>query len=59
MVTLTAISGRPLRVDPKSVRQVLGNSHAQVYLDSGIDFEVRETRDEALERITAPKCKRR
>ncbi len=57
-VTLTTLSGRPLKVDPSNVRQVLGTRHAVVYLTSGIDVMVRESRDLALDKITAPKRRR-
>ena len=58
-VTLTFPNGRPFTVDPANVRQVLGGSHAQVYFHKGMDITVRETREQALEKITAPKEKRR
>ena len=57
-ITLTTLSGQPLKVDPNTVRQVLGTDRAVVYLASGIDVEVLENRNEALEKITAPKRRR-
>jgi len=55
MITLTTLTGRPLKINPDKVRQVLGTSRAVVYLANGIDVEVRENRNEALDKITAPK----
>ena len=55
LITLTTLKGLPLKVDPSTVRQVLGTRRAVVYLSSGIDVEVRERPEEALEKITTPK----
>lgn len=55
MTTLTLPNGLRVVIDPQRVRQILGVGNARIYLTTGIDVPVRESREVALERITRPK----
>ncbi|MBI4134566.1 MAG: hypothetical protein HY471_00460 [Candidatus Sungbacteria bacterium] len=54
-VTLTAPNGAPVKIDPRNVIQILGAARTIIQLRSGHMPEVRESREEALDKITAPK----